>query len=776
MLDEIVGFNEQGFSLYILSFWNAFDLGILLLFICYYCMRLYGVLMPDVRKHHVADMAYDTLAANAVLLFPRLFSVLDHYRYFSQLLIAFRMMAQDLVAILVLILISCSGFFVAFTLSFGSNEYDASGVAYTLFQILMGFTPAAWDQWNGYNPLGKAIMTAFLCICHFLIVTILITVLTNSFMAIVQNANEEHQFVFAVNTISMVKSDALFSYVAPTNIIAWFLTPLRFLMPFRRYVRINRTVIKATHFPVLFIIFAYERLILRSSAFDPTDLIEQRGRSIKKSNVLDPASQGLSLFSPGQRRLREPSVATFYKDKALDAVFRQPFRDNTSRVRRSLDRRKTSHVVNSWMQGMGPTGTASPPQEQDPTVLDRLETRRARRRPEPINRRSTNQGRNFTEATFSVASEPEDLGFSDLPPRHKFHRGRASELPTPALENLPEDADADADRDGDDELLTHDDDEKSATGNHAPWTESNQSEQINQFDEAYFQKIPTNKNELPSLPSSYRVAAFKPSEAAAARADVYKPTRRAHARNFSTNTVLYDPPVQAVDSSSSASRKEITARNNARKTGPASGTKTPVTPGHRTPKRQIGARARPIMPARDIMKSAPDLTGLLSFNNDSTTRRNFSMDIGSDIGDNKAIGGGFVGAVPASFATQMEVTKLKDVRKTADTDDQNRMSKLMLARMNNLEEGFRDILQEVKDWRKDETRSTGDEIGPATRLGKRRLKKAQRTEKARFSTKAAKSRQGCKDEGSHNEGLTSRAVSYQAQEDGDHGRGPASSI
>ena len=121
MLDEVVGFNEQGFSLYLMSFWNTFDVGILLLLVCYYGMRLYGVLLPDVPKHAVANMAYDILAANAVLLFPRLFSVLDHYRYFSQLLIAFRMMALDLSAVFVLIVISCSGFFVAFTLSFGKQ-------------------------------------------------------------------------------------------------------------------------------------------------------------------------------------------------------------------------------------------------------------------------------------------------------------------------------------------------------------------------------------------------------------------------------------------------------------------------------------------------------------------------------------------------------------------------------------------------------------------------------------------------------------------------------
>lgn len=141
MLDELVGFNEQGFALYIMSFWNIFDLGILVLLIAYYCMRAYGVFLVD--PHHWNDMAYDVLAANAILLLPRIFSILDHYQYFSQLLIAFRLMAVDLAAVAVIILIACSGFYVFFTLS--NNDNDGGEVAFKIFQILMGFTPAAWD-------------------------------------------------------------------------------------------------------------------------------------------------------------------------------------------------------------------------------------------------------------------------------------------------------------------------------------------------------------------------------------------------------------------------------------------------------------------------------------------------------------------------------------------------------------------------------------------------------------------------------------------------------
>jgi hypothetical protein len=141
MLDEIVGFNEQGFSLYIMSFWNIFDLAILLLLIVYYCMRVYGVFLLDPHKWN--ENAYDVLAASAILLLPRVFCVLDHHHYFSWLLTAFRLLVVDLVAVFVLILGCCSGFFVFF--AFSKNSEDPYALAFKIFQVLMGFTPGAWD-------------------------------------------------------------------------------------------------------------------------------------------------------------------------------------------------------------------------------------------------------------------------------------------------------------------------------------------------------------------------------------------------------------------------------------------------------------------------------------------------------------------------------------------------------------------------------------------------------------------------------------------------------
>ena len=722
MLDEIVGFNEQGFSLYIMSFWNTFDLGILLLLFCYYCMRLYGILMPDLRKHHVADMAYDILAANAVLLFPRLFSVLDHYRYFSQLLIAFRMMAVDLVAVFVLIIISCSGFFVAFTLSFGNDNFDAGSEAYALFQMLMGFTPAAWEQWPQYNILGKGILTLFLFICHFLIVTILITVLTNSFMAIVQNANEEHQFVFAVNAISMVKSDALFSYVAPTNVIAWLLTPLRFVLPFRQFVRVNRTVIKITHFPILLLIYAYERTILRSKTIEPAEMIEQRGRS-GKAKAFDNPGTALNLFSPKQPRVREPSVATFHKDRALDEVFRRPLKDNTMRTQKSLDRRKTSNVVNSWMQNMGPDGTASPPAEQDRTIVDRLETRRPLHRRSQISRRR--QGREPSATTMSVVSDPEEFGNKSRF-RPEYQRN-GSDLMSMSMEDLPEQTGGD----GDDELVTNDDDDNQTidpAGTHSQDFITSAGSGMDYFSDQTPKVTPKFEPPPPqqqlALPQSPEALEERPPT----RTSITKPIRKNHNRHLSTNTIVYNPTTPDADSSTSPSRQALTARNSAKNTGPSSGAVTPVTAGRRTPKRQLpGApKMRLIMPPRSAFHTAPNVAGMLMLDRrlNNGRRTPLAMGIGSDIGDNKAAGGGFIGGMPASFATQMGYGD----RVGSGEEDQNRISRLMLARMKNMEDSFRDVANQVKELRKEDNRSTSDDKREG-KNGKRSVKKSIKPER-----------------------------------------------
>lgn len=690
MLDEVLTFTEQGFGLYILSFWNAFDLGILVLFVGYYCLRLYGLAVADVGKHRIASLAYDVLASTAILLFPRLFSVLDHYRYFSQLLIAFRMMTQDLMAILVLIIICCSGFFVALSLSFADENTDAGAVVYSLFQILMGFTPAVWDRWDGYNILGKAIMSIFLTICHFLIVTILITVLTNSFMAIVKNAEEEHQFLFAVNTISMVKSDALFSYVAPTNIFGWLLSPLRWVIPLRNYVKLNRTIIKATHFPILFIIFSYERMVMARSPYGPEEVVERQHIHQKSAAAFRKAPE---LYTP-THRLREPSVISFRKDRALDEVFRKPYRGDTLRTttREMEADGRSATAVDKWMHHADVEGGASPPMEQPRSVLERLEHRRPKfKRASTADRLKMMRSRDFSTATKSVASDGDHRSLPAV--KRPYMIAEESEDMEHSVETLPMDTEAD----GDDE--TYDESDINQTPNFGEGAIFAKRRIPADDESEYFQTPIDHKSPMPQMSHAARVRLQDSPDLVRGPTTPHQTKfnpRKSHGRQASSGTILFAPQV---DYDSSVSNPKRINRAAASKN--ASGTASPMK------KVAPQARARPIMPVRQ--QTAP--TGLTFLENPRRRQPSFNaraLDLASEIGDNKwgPSGGGMdaggISGYPASFSEQM--MRERDLQRRADDDrrrgeeeDKGMVNRIMLARMNTLEEGFREVLKEIKD-------------------------------------------------------------------------------
>ncbi|KAL3430273.1 hypothetical protein BDV09DRAFT_26255 [Aspergillus tetrazonus] len=690
MLDELINFNEQGFSLYLMSFWNIFDIGILVLLFCFYCMRLYGAVVPYAPKQEVAERAYDILAANAVLLFPRLFSVLDHYRYFSQLLIAFRIMASDLVAVFVLIVIACSGFLVA-CLSIGQDETPAS-VAYALFQMVMGFTPAAWTLWDEYGFLGRVILTMFLFICHFVIMTILITVLTNSFMRIVQNANQEHQFLFAVNTISMVKSDALFSYVAPTNIFAWLITPLRWIIPFRQYVRLNRTIIKITHMPILFTICAYEKMILSPQMIEATDLID---RPVHFTTGDHSRHRFRALSTRVSRLIREPSVATFQQDRALAEVFRQPFGGRPSRSPARAIQRK-SNLVNEWMQGMG-SGPVNPPDEQDSDEVDRLE-----RMPKgrfPFRRRQTRSLRDFTESIASNLDDqiPQAIS-SPVTPRN----GR-NLLPDRARRFSHH-----TDIEGDNELTSDD--------NASTEQRSNSKDSDDESGRGQSGGLVQGKT-TPKFYSS------RPSTAKR-RSRKNSPNRfsRHHSRHPSGATILYNPVSSSHDDETDPASPLVRPRIiPSHSISVASTNRNTLERRHsldagRTLNSNI-FRSNPMSVPNIGNILGPDL-GHSSWHHEASALAG----LGSDLGDGKAIANGFVGGVPSSFTTQMAYATGGIRRRDSPNRNQDLLSKLVLARMNNIEEGFREVIKEVKDLRSSRNQSRLDE----QRAGQRDKRRAEK--------------------------------------------------
>jgi hypothetical protein len=82
------------------------------------------------------------------------------------------------------------------------------------------------------------------------------------------------------------------------------------------------------------------------------------------------------------------------------------------------------------------------------------------------------------------------------------------------------------------------------------------------------------------------------------------------------------------------------------------------------------------------------------------------MDLVSDIGDNREIGGGYVGALPASFAAHLAHSTGESRHSKEQKQEQELFTKIMMSRMNSLEEGFREVIHEMRGhMRQDEQKS-----------------------------------------------------------------------
>lgn len=109
-------------------------------------------------------------------------------------------------------------------------------------------------------------MVAFAFLGNTLFLTILVSMLSNTFSNISANATSEIQFRRAVLTLEGVKADAVFAYQPPFNLLAvFFLLPLKFVVSPRWFHKIHVATVRLVNLPLLLIIAVAERRIIWTS-------------------------------------------------------------------------------------------------------------------------------------------------------------------------------------------------------------------------------------------------------------------------------------------------------------------------------------------------------------------------------------------------------------------------------------------------------------------------------------------------------------------------------
>ena len=258
VLQEFASVFEHGWELHSQSLWSFLDVTFIAIFFTYALARIYDILAGSSYGIHILCIAAP------VLLTRIAFNIMPHNIVF----ISLHAMMRDFTVMTVLAIWCFTGFLLALMWLIDGEEKTGPQDA------LVWPTVGKWLLWIWFGldgtgiaesvrfhvVLGPALMIAFAFLGNTLFLTILVAILTNTFSKIVANEAAEIRFRRTVTTFEGVKSDSVFAYPPPLNLVAMLtVLPLKFIVTPRLFHTINVALIRVINAPLLLAISIFER-------------------------------------------------------------------------------------------------------------------------------------------------------------------------------------------------------------------------------------------------------------------------------------------------------------------------------------------------------------------------------------------------------------------------------------------------------------------------------------------------------------------------------------
>lgn len=279
---------EHGWHVYTQNLWSFLDVTFSCIFGIYLVLRIHGWRIGEIEP---GQQALDVLAMGAPVLVPRLaFNLMSE----NMLFVSLRAMMRDFTVLTLLAVWCFAGFLLSMTwLSDGAHQPIT--ISKWMLWVWFGLDGTGIQRSVDFHwLLGPILMVAFAFLGNTLFLTILVSMLSTTFSTIVANATAEIQFRRAVLTLEGVKSDAIFAYQPPFNILALFiLTPLKFVLTPRWFHKTNVAAVRVLNAPLLLLIGLIERRILWAGARRQREA-EQLPKAHSRANLWD-FSRGFSV-------------------------------------------------------------------------------------------------------------------------------------------------------------------------------------------------------------------------------------------------------------------------------------------------------------------------------------------------------------------------------------------------------------------------------------------------------------------------------------------------
>lgn len=258
VVEEFADIIEHGWDLHAQSLWSFLDITFTSIFGIYLIARVFDLAVDKMHD----GLGLNILCAAAPILLTRVaFNLMPD----SILFISLHAMMKDFMMLTFVALWCFAGFIVALqwmiTTDGTDNAPSWATIGKWLLWIWFGLDGTGIEESVHFHVmLGPTLMIAFAFLGNTLFLTVLVAMLTNTFSKIIAHETAEVHFRRAVLTFAGVKSDAIFAYPPPFNILALlFLLPVKLAVSDRTFHKVHVTLVRILNHPILLVIGLYER-------------------------------------------------------------------------------------------------------------------------------------------------------------------------------------------------------------------------------------------------------------------------------------------------------------------------------------------------------------------------------------------------------------------------------------------------------------------------------------------------------------------------------------
>ncbi|KKA27260.1 hypothetical protein TD95_004096 [Thielaviopsis punctulata] len=263
IIEFVAAIIEHGWEVHSQALWSFLDVAFSFIFLCYSVTRLTDIFMELPSAY---SYGLDIICLAAPILLTRLaFTIMPDNIVF----ISMHAMLKDFFRLNFLVMWCFAGFSMSLIWLLkesGNSDEATDNPSYLttvkwLIWIWFGLDATGIEKSTEYHSIfGPLLTISFAFLGNILFLTILVAILTNRFSNIMADADAEIQFRRTVLTFQGVKSDSVFMYPVPFNLLALVcLLPLKFFVSPRLFHSINVFFIRVINAPTLALIYLYER-------------------------------------------------------------------------------------------------------------------------------------------------------------------------------------------------------------------------------------------------------------------------------------------------------------------------------------------------------------------------------------------------------------------------------------------------------------------------------------------------------------------------------------